>query len=441
MFYTFGYRISWTDFSIQSTGGIFVTTQPRSATVLIDQGDHTSSLFSGSLFVQNLKPGTHFIQISKDGFSTWSKNLPVVAHTVTEARAVLVPVKPAETVLGRGPFTDFMASPNARMFILRERTTKDTFLLTFFSREQQGFLSYADATTREIAKANQNLPTTINWSGDEQSAIAELGNDWVQLSVQDGNVIQLASLYQKTDLVKKLPKKPRLILPHPSAQDQLYILEAENLYLWNTSSRVLRPLLDTVAGVTVQSGRLLILDSLSGFLYETGLDAQSPRQLTLAGIPGLKRAEIEQSGDKYFIESNKGYWLFDSEEQNLQVLSTASSTQFYIARNNTLWWNEHEIWIRWTVPEKELPYFQTAPQEKVFETKQTIQAVFYYPRQDYLIIQLDKTIYVIELDGRGDSRNIIKFYEGENPVILVPPLDRAVYIIDRSTLFELALER
>lgn len=441
VFYTFGYRFSWTDFAINATGGIFVVTEPKNASVKIDDKESLTSLFSGNLFVQNLKPGMYSLEITKDGYSTWAKTLRVAAHNVAEAHVTLVPQKPTETVLAQRPFFDFIASPNARVFFLRERTDTNKFFLTFFVSEERVFLAPADASTQKILDAAQNLPANINWSNNERSAIAELGNDWVQIFIQDNNTVRITSRYRESKLLKELPKKPRSIIAHPYTDDQFYILEAENLYLWNTSTGNLRPLLGTVAGVQVQQNRLLILDSLSGFLYETGLDARSPRQLTLAGIPGTKRAEIKQSGSMYFLESDKGYWVFDAEEEYLQILSNTNTTSFDITSNNTIWWNEHEIWIRWTVLEKELPFFQTVFEEKVFGTKQNIKYVAYYSGRDYLIIQVEKAIYVMELDGRGGIRNTVKFYEGENPQILVPRQDRAVYILDRSTLFELALER
>ena len=441
LFYTFGYNLSWKDFTLTSRGGISIVTQPTSSFVKIDTTEKTSSLLGGSVFLQNLKPGPHTVEVWRDGFVPWKKTLTVKPHFVTEARVILIPKDPDNTVLTQGTYEEFTASPNASVIILKEKNESASSSLLFYNTANKIFLSYSGTSTKLIAKKVNALPSNIIWSEDEQSATAELDNDWVHIRFSERSV-EIESIYkQKPDLRKKFPKKPSLVLPHPGRADNYYILEGENLSLWNNTQSNLNPILNSVAGLKAYSNNLLILDSASGFLYRTTLEGGSPVPVSLSGIRGSTQTIIETSNDSFIIKSNTGLWHLDPKETSPELLAaTTSFSTFRTSGANAIWWNPRSIRVRWTIPERDLPSFQTSLLDTAWESGENIKAVFYYPGEHYLVILAGETVYVAEFDSRGDSQNVVPMYKGENPSIFVPTRDRVVYILDKGILTQMNLQ-
>ena len=95
-FYSRGLSFNLKTFRFQKTGAIFIETKPKNVLIKIDGKvfpDQSGPISSGTL-IRNLLPGIYKIDIEKDGFYPWSKNLEVKPAFVTEAtRIILIPRK------------------------------------------------------------------------------------------------------------------------------------------------------------------------------------------------------------------------------------------------------------------------------------------------------------------------------------------------------------
>lgn len=92
LLYASGYRFgkNWT---ILETGGIYVSADVRGSEVWIDgtKAGEIGFLDSG-IFLQNLSPGLHTVQIAKEDFSPWSKTFLVEKNLVAQGKAFLLPL-------------------------------------------------------------------------------------------------------------------------------------------------------------------------------------------------------------------------------------------------------------------------------------------------------------------------------------------------------------
>ena len=104
-----------------------------------------------------------------------------------------------------------------------------------------------------------------------------------------------------------------------------------------------------------------------------------------------------------------------------------------------MWWDAKTISIYWMVPEPELPIFQKKRQELLYTSDHTIQNVFSYPLEQYLLIQEDNTLYALELDGRGGTRNKQLIYKGEKLSFYVSPGEKTLYLFDNGTILTIDL--
>lgn len=111
LLHAWGYSFDWTKGKPVLTGGFYFSSIPRKAKVYLDDEIRGST----PLFIQQLNPQEYTVQISKEGYQTWSKRLRVESKLVTEGlKILLVPVDPQLEVVQQavpgnfdlGRFTD-----------------------------------------------------------------------------------------------------------------------------------------------------------------------------------------------------------------------------------------------------------------------------------------------------------------------------------------------
>lgn len=89
-----GYRPSLENKALQGTGLLNLTSYPKSARVIIN--DKLTTVTDDKLY---LTPGKYTINIEKDGFHTWTKELDIKKELVTNTDARLLPLIPATSPL------------------------------------------------------------------------------------------------------------------------------------------------------------------------------------------------------------------------------------------------------------------------------------------------------------------------------------------------------
>lgn len=441
VFYTLGYRISLTDLTVHSTGGLFVVTRPTSATVYVNASQKETSLIAGSIFVQNLTPGPYDIRVEKQGYYPWNKRIPVEAYAVTEARVVLIPQEPVRAILATSTYTDMRSSPHARTFLLFQEKERAHHSLAVFDTNRNSILPYDDERTRTIAERMPSLPTDITWSTDELSAIGKTSDDWITITLTDRGTVRMQSLWRQSGLATAMPRLPRAYIPHPQNTGQFYVLNGTNLAIWNEPKRILRPLLSTISAFAVQENTLLLLDTQSGLLLETDLEGHGPRAVSPAHLSGTTIGTMYAEPTGYTVRTDTDLWFISPEMlEPLHLTDRIRNEDLSVATNNVLWHRDNTIGIYWIAPEKDLPYFQDKRIGTLPAFERHITTVFRYPRQMYLIVQTGSTVSALELDGRGGTHNSALLYTGtENLKLFVPENERAAYVLDAGALIRITL--
>ncbi|MDP3948009.1 MAG: hypothetical protein Q8Q41_04970 [bacterium] len=111
--YANGWRLDPDAFALVKTGGIYIESAPRDATIFIDGSPvkNASGLISSGTLVSGLLPRSYEVTVTKEGYSLWRRILRVLPSLVTKAEhiilvpnesiAVPLPV-PAATILVSG---------------------------------------------------------------------------------------------------------------------------------------------------------------------------------------------------------------------------------------------------------------------------------------------------------------------------------------------------
>src|SRR3990170_9018758 len=120
--YARGYRPNIKEKTLEPTGIISIKSQPSDAEVFID-GEKKGTT---DLNIPPLSPGKYTVKITKEGFSSWSKEIKVKKERVNLLEVVLFPLAPSLRALtfngGSGP----MASPYGKriVFAVKEQKNK-----------------------------------------------------------------------------------------------------------------------------------------------------------------------------------------------------------------------------------------------------------------------------------------------------------------------------
>jgi hypothetical protein len=157
--YATGYRF---DFSkptnLVSTGGIYIAVERTGADIFVDGAlVRETRTFRKAFYAQNLDAGTHRVQVQKEGYHTWVKELPVSKHLVTEAQAFNLPLVPQVRVIsewqsatGSAIVSEEITNASTTNAVLAT-TTKSTKFFTH-NREYQALMVNFGTTSTSTEK-------------------------------------------------------------------------------------------------------------------------------------------------------------------------------------------------------------------------------------------------------------------------------------------------
>ena len=87
--YSQGYRFDFEAKKVVQVGGLYFKVAPRSAQVYLNgKLKENTSLFTNSALIENLLPKSYYVEIKKDGYYSWQKNLEVRERQVADAKNI-----------------------------------------------------------------------------------------------------------------------------------------------------------------------------------------------------------------------------------------------------------------------------------------------------------------------------------------------------------------
>ncbi len=143
VFYSQGYQLVFSDgceaknaggcdIRLEKSGGIYIETQPRDVKIKIDgkEKQDASGLIRNGTLIKGLSPKSHEIEIQKDGYFTWYKNLKVVPETVSEiTHIILAPKNPEADSVTLGSLRNGIIKEVANdRFLQRDENTGSWYL-------------------------------------------------------------------------------------------------------------------------------------------------------------------------------------------------------------------------------------------------------------------------------------------------------------------------
>lgn len=134
IFYSFGWRLNIKNgfLKIQKTGAIYVETKPAGVVIKIDKKIHKdkSGMIQSGTLISDLLPKKYELEISKESYLPWQKNIEVEPELVTEAIGlILIPNEiKSETVQIKLRGKEFAGWSDDGKFILKNPETNIHYL-------------------------------------------------------------------------------------------------------------------------------------------------------------------------------------------------------------------------------------------------------------------------------------------------------------------------
>lgn len=172
--YAKGYRPTLNG-EIRGTGLLATNSFPEGAQVYID-----GKLTTATDDTLNINPKTYFVEIRKDGYHPWSKELTIEAELVTQTNATLFPTVPSLSPLTFTGAINPIPSPDGNKISFAVASASASTKNGLYTQELSSNPLAFNRSPRQIAQNTQEFDfakATITWSPDSSEMVASFPND------------------------------------------------------------------------------------------------------------------------------------------------------------------------------------------------------------------------------------------------------------------------
>lgn len=433
--YTLGYRYNTERNIFIYTGSVTIQPNPAIVNIVIDKEPNTTGInqLNGSYHLAGLKPGEHFVEVSADGYATWSKKFIVNSSVSTEFwNVMLTRTNYPETAYTTEPITKAFPSPKST-------------LLAYVSTNDKGF----SVNTLET-ETNETLPIfdtqeylfdrddkeNIEWSIDaDYVSIPAIKDSHKNYFIVNSVTKESFNLHDMTQL-----DNLRMVRWDSSRNAFLLALSDNTLYEIDTENPTEKKVLaQNVQSYDISGNDLYVLETPpSSIVYKTSIsDLESRAQITTLPAEDAARdgrySIIAYDQNRimlinYFTGKMFVYNKNDAAIHTFAINADARGAQFSDDGKKLLYWTDREMFVYFTRDWKTQPVRQANSSITIGRLSQTISNVHWAKDYEHVTFAVGDKLKLIELDTRGEKSimDIISF------------ADQAVQVIsnfDKSMLF------
>jgi len=389
IFYSQGYRVDFQlpegGIKITQTGGIFLKVIPKQVKVYLDgKLKKKTDFFFGSALIENLLPKKYKVEVYKEGYFSWQKNLEVKEKKVTEAKnIILFPEKPNFTILTKG-VENLWLSPNKKEMVSKEEGWSlklydlGTNIKSHLIKETDIFLKEADLLNLEFSKDN---PKEIS------------------LEIGIGEQLKYFTL-----AIDKIPPVLREVTaPTPLSED-------------------------LVASQTF-NGEQYYLDTFGNLFRGEEKLTREP-----FSVKAETNYSLEIFSNFIFLTENQTLYQFNPDSRSFEhFFEGIKNLRISPDQKKLTYFSDHEIWVLFLQEKLDPPQKKAGDKILIARLSKEIQDCFWI-NSDYLIFNSGELIKISEIDER-DQINIIDFAKFKSPEILWNDLNKKLYILSNNNLY------
>lgn len=289
VFYSLGYRVDFEAKKIVATGGIYVRAQPSGVNISIDEkASDITSIFSNSVFVQNLLPKEHSVFINKEGYYDYQKKLAVKEKEVTKLENVILFSK---NIL-------FEIVEDKTQFLLLKQIPIERFVI------KNGDLYYSDSKENSQIPAEQKKLPVLK----KVKSFRASGNEIIWLG-QDGFLKKSDLGGKNTEQISQTALKisSKKLYRIEAFSQNIFLKEADDLLLFERETKSFKKLYGPVRDLKISPDNQKVAYFNDGEIFVYYLDAPP------AGLENktLLQKSSERINNIYWL--NNDYIIFNAE--------------------------------------------------------------------------------------------------------------------------------
>ena len=427
--YSQGYRYDFENRRIVQVGGLYLKIFPTSAEVYIDQKlVKKTNFLLDSVLIQDLLPKSYKIEVKKEGYFTWEKNLTIERKQVLEVKNItLIPENPSFNLL-YGKVEDIWLLPNNKKIVFKE-VDELGWSLKLFDLEKE--IKSSLIKDKEISRFESEL-LDLKLSADSKRILLKLGLKEqikyfiVDLSRPTATLISLDFLSPITEAVTFDPQNSL----------KIFFLEGEKFYQTDLTTRQ-RSLLSEEILVYQTSGKDLYYFNGSGHLYSSDLAMQSEKKLSV--LPFILETEINHNleilNDHIFLkEGGIVYYFNPSSKSFTELAKSVNLLRISPDNKKIVYANDYELWVYFLEDTQEQPAREVNVSLFLTRFSEKISQVFWL-NSHYLVFSNGNNIKVAEIDDR-DKINIYDLAEFKEAQFLFSSDDKKLYLLSKGILYQ-----
>jgi len=416
---------------IVKTGAIFVETNLGDAEIYVSEKfkGKTGMIFKNA-FKKNLIPKTYKIELKKERHWPWTKNLEIKEKLTTEIKnVILLPKDPEKQLILVKNVQKFFVSPDEKKIAYLPIDEK----LEVFNVEGKNTQPILEAGKIDwiLWTANSRNLFLRTWAGQKPRYFIWQENSTAPLDL---------------DKIIGDSFNPVEFKWHPKDSTQIYFLNqrknVNSLYkIGLLSGTVSSEIIKNTRNYEISDEGIYFFDKSSGLLFKTDFEGKSREQLTLLPLPNYN----EETEYKIFVlgpkiglrDHNNDFYLFNLDLKTFEKAGeNIKSAELSKDSKKLLYFGQNEIWILYLEDVLIQPFKYKGDKELIGRFSSPIENVFWYPDDEHLIISIQNTAKIIELDGR-DIRNTVDFLTGEQ--IYYGKSEKKIYFLDSGKLYSVKL--
>ncbi len=367
--YSQGYRLSIPPQNgkiLVKTGGLFVKAYPKQVDIYINGNlAKKTDIFFGSNLIENLMPKKYEIEVKKDGYHTWEKQLEIREKQVTEAKYVMLfPENPSFAIAAEG-VNRFWPSPDGTKIILYSEAT-DGWSLKLFNVEN-GLKSQLAGET-DISPDGADL-ISLEWSGDSK----------------------------EVDILVNLPN-----------EQKYYFLNVDRISPQLILKDAPAPLPDGTLANRKSGNYLYYLDR-SGFLFkkntlDSQIDKMNDKPISIAEKTAYR---IWDFNGFIFLADSQSLYGLDPKNKEFQKIFDGLASDLKMSPDGTKisYFSNSELWVYYIKENTEEPKKTVGDKLFIVRLSEKIQDCAWI-NSDYLAFSSGGNIKIAEMDDR-DKLNVI----------------------------------
>ncbi len=414
--YAQGYRINWPLEAgkklIVKTGGLFVKVSPKQIAIYVDgQMEKQTDFFFDSALVTNLLPRLHQVQIKKNGYQTWEKNLEVKEKEVVEAKNVFLFPEPAniDFPIAEKNIDDFLLSPDKKKIALRYQ---DEAGLVIKSYDIAGGI-----TIKLIDQSNFAIkdPKFGGWKWLDEKTL--------EIWAAGGEIVEAYSV-----IIDKTP--PQIIKKSGTP----------NIAATTENATITQEL------AAAQAGDARYYLANDGSVYKAG-NSELAAQAIAAKMNIQPQTEYDLwiFGNYYFVKADTELFVAQKNSANFEKILKGASANPKISPNGQkiAYWSDSEIWILYLENKNDQPTAKAGDKIFIARLSEKITDCDWF-NSDYLIFTAGDKIKTAEIDNRdkinfADLAQISKITKQEQNVVarmFMNQNQKTVYLFANNTLYK-----